>query len=104
MNIRKEVEKVGKHYSKNWLKSRPKHNYEPDKKVEFFLNGNFLTLMNIQGWKRAEFAKKIGYTQQQLSAVMNRKVEPSRQMLREICTTLNCDLKHIVDTIHHNWR
>ena len=67
--------------------------------VKFLLRKDFREYLDLRRMSAEEFAKKIGYSAEQLSAVINRKIEPSFQMLRKIVLVTRMYHNELIDTV-----
>lgn len=68
------------------------------RKVMFFLNEKFRDFMELKKWSAKDVAQIVGCSEQQVSAILNQKIEPSMQFMHKLCEKTALNFEDIVVT------
>ncbi|HNV61392.1 MAG TPA: helix-turn-helix transcriptional regulator [Candidatus Cloacimonas acidaminovorans] len=70
-----------------------------EKPVEFLISPDFKEFyLKRRGLSQKAFADLMGYSEEQVSAILNRKIEPSYAFLRRLCFVSRLELGEVVQT------
>lgn len=65
--------------------------------IEFRIRKEFKDYLKLRGWNLKKFCKVVGYLQPQVSAILNRKIEPSYHFVKVVCAKCRLDIGDVIE-------
>lgn len=60
---------------------------------------SFIAWIKLKGWSVAEVAKLVDLKPQQVSSILNRKIEPSKNFMHRISAATGLGVEDIIETM-----